>query len=124
MYLLDTNTLIFYIIGDKTLSEKARVAIEENICYFSYVSLWEIAIKQRLKKLDVPYTIEEIADFCDKENFFKLEVTPSAIEQTKMLPQIHRDPFDRLLVAQAQIENLTLITRDTLIPQYDVKTLW
>ena len=123
-YLLDTNALIYYIMGDETLTAKARESIENNECYYSYVSLWEIAIKQKLNKLNVPYLIAEIDDFCRMERFIHLPVTPEQIEGTKDLPLIHRDPFDRILISQALNSKLAMITSDTIIPLYDVKTVW
>ena len=94
------------------------------LVYYSYVSLWEIAIKQKLNKLNVPYSIAEIDDFCRMERFVHLPVTPEQIEGTKHLPLIHRDPFDRILISQAVNSKLAIITSDETIPQYDVKTLW
>ena len=123
-YLLDTHALLWYLTDDVNLSETAHSIIDTAECYFSKVSLWEIAIKQSLGKLQYKHSIPEILDLCRQENFLNIPVTENHIERIKTLDFIHRDPFDRLLIAQAQYENLTLITRDTIIPKYDVKTVW
>ena len=109
-YLLDTHALLWYLTDDVNLSETAHSIIDTAECYFSKVSLWEIAIKQSLGKLQYKHSIPDILDLCRQENFLNIPVTENHIE--------------RLLIAQAQCENLTLITRDTIIPKYDVKTVW
>ena len=123
-FLLDTHALLWYLQDDVNLSSKARSVIDNEECYFSKVSLWEIAIKQGIGKLRYKKLIPEIVGFCDIMGFIETPVTYSQIEQVKNLPKIHGDPFDRLLISQAQSENFTIITRDTIIPQYSVKTLW
>lgn len=123
-YLLDTHTLLWYLLDDKSLSATARRTVDTEECFYSKVSLWEIAIKQSIGKLRYKHSIPKIKDLCDQENFLNLTVTEEHIERIKTLPFIHGDPFDRILVAQAQSEDFTIITRDKFIPQYDVKTLW
>lgn len=124
MFLLDTNAILFYVQGDERLSPLAKKAMELEKCFFSSISLWEIAIKQNLKKLNFFETIPHLWKTLEAQGFEYLAISPESIEQTKQLPLIHRDPFDRLLIAQAQTENLTIITRDTIIPQYNIKTIW
>ena len=87
-------------------------------------SLWEIAIKQKLGKLDDKVSIPELEDFCKDAGFIQLPTISKFIENTKSLEFIHRDPFDRLLISCAQCENLTIITCDGIIPKYAVKTVW
>ena len=123
-YLLDTHALLWYLLDDESLSRKAKEIIDTSTCYFSKVSLWEIAIKQSLGKLRYKENIISIANYCKKESFFECPVTEYDFELIKSLPFIHNDPFDRLLIAQAKNLNLTLITKGMFIPQYDVKTLW
>lgn len=98
--------------------------MESEDCYYSVASLWEIAIKQKLGKLDATVTVLELDEMCKNAGFIQIITKPIHIEKTKSLDFIHRDPFDRLLIAIAQSENFTIITRDTIIPQYDVKTVW
>lgn len=123
-YLIDTHALLWFAQGSKELSKKALQLMENEECYYSIASLWEIAIKQKLGKLDDAMTILELDLFCKNAGFISLQINQYHIEKTKSLDFIHRDPFDRILISQAQIENLTIITRDTIIPKYDVKTAW
>lgn len=123
-YLLDTHAIIWFVSGSDKLSLTARNIAAEEECYFSYVSLWEIAIKQSLGKLDFPVAIPRLREALENSDFKKLPVTDADFESLKTLPFIHHDPFDRLLITQAQNSNLTIITRDTIIPKYDVKVIW
>ncbi len=123
-FLLDTHTLLWYLLDDENLSKKAKEIIDVSECYFSKVSLWEIAIKQSLGKLRYKENIISINNYCKEESFLELPITEYDLESLKSLPFIHNDPFDRLLIAQAKNSNATLITRDSFIPQYDIKTLW
>ena len=123
-YLLDTQALLLYLLDDSNLSKMARETIDTSECFYSKVSLWEIAIKQSLGTLQYKESVPSIIKLCEIEEFINLSVTGTHIEQIKTLPFIHNDPFDRLLIAQAQIENLTLITKDHIILKYDVKTFW
>lgn len=123
-YLLDTHTILWYAQGNEELSKTALSLAENEECFYSIASLWEIAIKQKLGKLDESMSILELDDFCQNAGFVFLPIKPVHIEKTKTLDFIHRDPFDRILIAQAQTENLAIITRDTIIPKYDVKTVW
>lgn len=123
-YLLDTHAILWYFQGNENLPKKIRTIIESKSCFYSIISFWEIAIKQKLGKLDSSFSIQEIESMCTKANIQIAPITSKSIETTKFLPLIHRDPFDRLLIAQAKNLNLILITKDMFIPQYDVKTLW
>ncbi|MBR4612609.1 MAG: type II toxin-antitoxin system VapC family toxin [Kiritimatiellae bacterium] len=122
--LLDTHAIIWYAQGSPSLSNAARDSMEREECFFSMASLWEIAIKQRLGKLGFSASIPAIATFCEAAGFHPLEIAPAHAEAVKTLPDIHRDPFDRMLVAQAQVERLTIVTTDSFIPQYPVTTVW
>lgn len=122
--LLDTHAIIWYAQGSPLLSSTARDAMEREECHFSIASLWEIAIKQRLGKLNFAATIPAIFTFCEAAGFHPLGITPAHAEALKTLPDIHRDPFDRMLIAQAQVEGLTVVTADSFIPKYPVETLW
>jgi len=124
MYLIDTHALIWYVTGSGLLSEGARSCMENKKCFYSIVSLWEIAIKQSLKKLDFPVEIPYLESVLNNEGFEQIGITSHDIERIKELPFIHHDPFDRLLIAQAQENDLTLITKDLIIPKYDIKVLW
>ncbi len=120
--LLDTHTLIWTLADDSELSAAARDAIIDgnNIVFVSAVSVWEISIKKALGKLNAPDTLlEEI----ERHRFTPLEITLEHADRADKLPPIHLDPFDRMLIAQAQVDQLTLVTRDTDIQKYQVHCL-
>lgn len=123
-YLLDTHALLWYLLDDNNLSKTAHAIIDNEECYYSNISLWEIAIKQSLRKLQYKDSIPSILNLCIQEDFVNLPVLCGDYEYIKKLPFIHRDPFDRLLIAQAIQSDLTIITKDRYISQYPVKTLW
>ncbi|MBO6179230.1 MAG: type II toxin-antitoxin system VapC family toxin [Selenomonadaceae bacterium] len=125
MYLLDTHALIWFLSDSSELSPRTR----EIICsvedvFVSYISLWEMAIKKSLGKLKLSYNFRHIIEICQEEHFQMLNINYKDLDKLEELPFFHRDPFDRLLIAQAQSRNLCIITKDRLIPQYDVNTLW
>lgn len=124
MYLLDTHAIIWYVIGSNELSVTARNLMETKRCFFSFVSLWEIAIKQAKGILNFEINISQLKIVLENEEFIYLNPTEYDIERIKKLPDIHRDPFDRLLISQAIENNLTIMTRDLKIPLYEVKTIW
>lgn len=125
MYLLDTHTLIWFLANSPELSSKACEAIcsNENV-FASYISLWEMAIKKSLGKLRLHYSFKEVVQMCHDEHIQLLNITGADLDNLEDLPFIHRDPFDRMLISQAQTRNLCIITRDGIIPKYDLKTLW
>jgi PIN domain nuclease of toxin-antitoxin system len=120
--LLDTHVVLWALTDDPSLSAEARAAIVDgtNRVVVSAVSAWEIVIKRSLGKLRAPDDLEQQVR---THRFDPLDVTFAHAAEVGRLPAIHRDPFDRLLVAQARVEGLTLVTRDTRIPDYDVATL-
>ena len=120
--LLDTHTLIWTLADNPELAAAAREAIVDgnNIVFVSAVSVWEISIKRVLGKLDAPDTLlEEI----ERHRFTPLEIALAHADRAGKLPPIHLDPFDRMLIAQAQSEQLTLVTRDAEIQKYAVHCL-
>lgn len=119
--LLDTHALLWWLNGDPLVPEaRNAVADPTNRVCVSSASIWEIAIKQALGKLEVEGSIAAAAI---EDRFEPLPVSFEHAEAVSRLPGHHRDPFDRLLVAQAQTEALTIVTRDERIPAYDVPTL-
>jgi PIN domain nuclease of toxin-antitoxin system len=119
--LLDTHVVLWWLADDPTLSDdlKARLDQEPDV-YLSPATVWEVAIKQALGKLREPPDLpERIRD----SGFRPLPITVEHAIAAGRLPPIHRDPFDRMLVAQALCENLTLVTRDTDIHKYEVPLL-
>lgn len=121
--LLDTHTLLWWLGDDAKLPRKAHEAIAsgENEIFVSAVSLWEIRLKESVGKIKTPKSlVKAIQD----QGFNSLEVTWRHTDSINNLPFIHQDPFDRLLIVQAQLENLSLVTKDPLIKKYKVQTLW
>ena len=120
--LLDTQALLLALADNPKLAPSARSAIADpaNEVFVSAVSIWEIAIKRALGKLRAP---GGIATLVEESGFQELVVTSFHAEQAGSLPMHHRDPFDRMLVAQAQAEGLTIVTSDRRIPQYGVRTV-
>ena len=124
-YLLDTNALIRVLFDSNKLSEKALEVVTQNhLFYISVVSLWEIAIKQSIGKLDLEYSIVTIADKCNDAGINIVEIGANALDKIKELPDYHKDPFDRLIIATAMVESMTIITSDSIIPRYDVRVVW
>lgn len=120
--LLDTHTLIWCLENNPTLSDAARSIIIDghNTVYVSAVSVWEITIKKAMGKLDVPDNLEEELTL---HRFEPLSITIPHSLAVGTLPAIHADPFDRLLIAQATVENLVFITRDQHNLQYSIQTV-
>ncbi len=121
--LLDTHTLIWVFDANPKLSQVARDAISEgqNEVFVSAVTAWEIAIKRSLGKLELRGNYRR---GLERYRFTPLNISTEHALAVEALPQHHADPFDRLLIVQAQLENLTLVTRDGRFDNYDVMTLW
>ena len=121
-FLLDTHVLLWWFMDDPRLGVSARQAIANarNEVYVSAASGWEVAIKRALGKLRAPGDLYKRAE---AQGFISLSITFRHAEQAGALPLLHRDPFDRILIAQAQVENLALITGDERIKRYDVRIL-
>lgn len=117
-YLLDTHVIIWAVDQTDKLSEQYRQLLEhEDQCVVSIASLWEIAIKKSLGKLEVR---DDLAVFLQRTGVSILQVELPHIETIRTLPHHHRDPFDRMLIAQAMTENLSLLTVDRHFALYGV----
>jgi PIN domain nuclease of toxin-antitoxin system len=115
--LLDTHVFLWWIKGDSKLSKTAKNKITQaDEVYVSSASIWEISIKIRLKKLDGE--VEQIVEAILDSGFLELPITVRHAAATAKLSEIHRDPFDRMLIAQAVSEPLTLITADATLKPY------
>ncbi|MBW3360812.1 type II toxin-antitoxin system VapC family toxin [Streptomyces microflavus] len=119
--LLDTHVILWWLGDSDELSDQVKDLLDtEPSVHLSAVSAWEIAIKQSLGKLDGP---DDLAERVRDSQFTSLPITAGHGVRAGRLPGLHRDPFDRILVAQAQIEGMTVVTRDKWIPQYDVPVM-
>jgi PIN domain nuclease of toxin-antitoxin system len=120
--LLDTHAFLWWLGDDARLGPKARAAIAspENAVFVSAASAWEIAVKRAGGKLAAP---GDIAAWIEQSSFDELAIEVEHAIAAAELPAHHRDPFDRLLVAQAQLEALTLVARDEQIERYDITVL-
>jgi len=125
--LLDTHALLWWLFDDPRLSENAKAVIAdpESDIFVSAASAWEIATKYRIGKLpDAELAVENLAQVLRQERFQELSVTLQHALAAGLLPGPHRDPFDRMLLAQSQIEDLPVVTNDPVFAQYDCKVAW
>ncbi len=123
--LLDTHILIWFAKGIDKLSPKAKTTIENlsNQRFVSIVSLWEIVIKSSLNKIELKQSFKEIYYFLTNNDIELLPVSVAHLDILLTLPVYHKDPFDRLLIAQAITENLTLISADQHFNGYNINLL-
>jgi PIN domain nuclease of toxin-antitoxin system len=119
--LLDTHTFLWWLADDSRLGTRARALIADakNQVFVSAATSWEISIKKSLGKLEAPDDLDAVME---EEGFKKIAITFFHGERAGDLTQLHRDPFDRMLIAQSQAEGLEIITADEAIPKYGVKT--
>ena len=125
--LVDTHAYIWWGIDPNKLSTRAAEALSksENEIYVSVASLWEMVIKLQLGKLTLPVSVQVYATRLREENFVRtLPVMESHVYAHTTLSAIHRDPFDRMLIAQSLAEGLVLVTSDGRIRDYGIPTLW
>ena len=125
-FLLDTHALIWFMNADNRLTQSSKLIIQnsENKCYVSIASIWEIAIKISLNKLDLNGQFNEISETLTNNSFNFLPIT---IEHTQKIIDLdfhHRDPFDRLIIAQSIVENMPIITKDKIFLKYNVDVFW
>jgi PIN domain nuclease of toxin-antitoxin system len=125
-YLLDTHAAIWFFNGSDTLSKKADAIICDfsNPIYISIVSVWELAIKMSVGKLDFDGKTAGFISLAQKNEITILPIKSSHLAVYETLPMLHRDPFDRLLIATAIDEQMSLISADKNIAQYDVPLIW
>ena len=118
--LLDSNALFWFVIGPETLSKQAFATIDDpdSEVYYSAVNMWELAIKRAKGKLK--FDDLQMLEAVGEQNFVELPVTSRYGLEAAALPPYHADPFDRMLIAQARLEGLTLVTSDRQFRQYRV----
>ena len=124
--LLDTHALLWWLFGSESLSSKARQALERetNTVFVSAAVAWEIAIKRRTGKLLLPEQFTDLEAVVELEGFSQLPVSMAHALAAGGLPGPHRDPFDRMLIAQAIAENMSLVSNEQRFDAYGVKRLW
>ena len=125
--LVDTHAYLWWGIEPSKLSARAAHALSnsENEVYVSVASLWEIMVKTKLGKLELPVPLQLYATRQREENLVQtLPITEAHVYAHAALRDLHKDPFDRMLVAQALAEGLTLVTRDARIQEYGLPTFW
>ena len=120
--LLDTDVFLWWLSDDPQLGKVARLAISDprNQVFISAVSTWDVSIKKSSGKLSAPDDLDAIVE---EEGFSKLPISLYHGDQAGLLPQYHKDPFDRMLVAQAQSEGLVIVTNGKLVTQYNIRTM-
>ena len=125
-YLLDTHIVMWFLNGDKSISKTTKETILNlsNIKYISIASAWEIAIKLSIGKLNIVKSTEEFLYDAEENGFIIIPIPRASLTVLETLPMIHRDPFDRLLIATALTEQMTLITDDENIQKYEVPQIW
>ncbi len=120
--LLDTHIVLWWLSDNPALTPNTAKAISDpnNEVWISAVSIWEIVIKQTIGKLKLP---PEFPELLEQQRFRALSITTAHAFAVSHLPLLHRDPFDRLLIAQAKLEQLVLVADDVAIRQYDISVL-
>lgn len=123
--LLDTHTLIWFLSDNFQLPRETKKRIENaEICLVSVATIWEIGIKKALGKLDLKYQIKEFVAIVEESGFDFLPITKDHVMVNQGLQFYHRDPFDRMIIAQAFSENLIIVTKDLVFEKYEVPLFW
>ena len=124
--LLDSHALLWWLENNHRLSTSAREAIQEPATQVlvSAGSLWEIAIKHHLGKLRAPKLVDDFQRELDAEGFVELPISAKHAIRAAQLPTNHRDPFDRVLIAQAELENVPIVSRDSKFDEYGISRIW
>lgn len=120
--LLDTHIALWWLADDPSLSKTIRSHLgnTENVVFVSAATVWEVAIKSSIGKLEID---SSWIDALEADGYRQLPITWNHAETARRLPMVHRDPFDRMLIAQAMEDRLTLVTADETIPTYAVQCL-
>jgi PIN domain nuclease of toxin-antitoxin system len=125
--LLDTHALLWWLDGDQKLSATARSLIgdEDTVVFVSAASAWEIATKVRIGKLPGAVEVaEQFMEVMTSQNFTALDISIAHARLAGLLPGEHRDPFDRMLIAQAQMEGLPLVSIERLFDSFGIRRIW
>ena len=121
-FLIDTHTLLWMHDDSKEISQEIKdtLSSNESQIFLSIASLWEITIKQQINKLDLQYGLDDIAAYCLDNGILIKPIPLYHLNQLSILPLIHKDPFDRMIVATAYADNLTLVSKDKQLAAYNI----
>ncbi len=125
--LIDTQSIIWFAENNPMLSPAARQAIEDdgNTCFVSMASFWEMSIKKNLGKLDIKgLPLSEFMDEVSENGFLTLDIRREHVIENERLPLFHRDPFDRLIIAQAIVDKIVIVSNDSAFDEYAVVRVW
>lgn len=125
--LIDTQAIIWFAENNPQLSGPARAAMEDadNECFVSMASFWEISIKMNLGKLDIKgMSLQAFMDEVSENDFLTLDIRRDHILENEKLSLFHRDPFDRLIIAQAIVEKMPIVSSDVVFDTYSVSRIW
>ena len=129
-FLLDTHAFLWFVNDHSSLSPTAKSIIEDqqSVVYLSAASVWEMAIKSSLRKLDVPARLQQFVEsHMARNDFGILQITAEHAEAVAKLPfpeSGHRDPFDRMIIALAMCHDLTIVSRDSALNDYPIQHIW
>jgi len=125
-YLLDTHVLLWTIFDSNKLSSQVqKLILDSSISKsVSISSFWEVSIKNRIGKLPLPYGLSGVFEEAEQNGFGIIGINQSCLEIYNNLPLLHRDPFDGIIIATALLQDMTVISADENIQQYDVPWLW
>jgi len=126
MLILDTHTIIWYLNNHPQLPRQVStlLEIEENLLGVSIATYWEIAIKLNLKKLSLPIDLENFILLTREKKIHILPISEKAVLLTENLPLHHRDPFDRIIIAEAISQDVPIVSADKVFDLYDIERIW
>jgi len=125
-YLLDTHAVIWFFEKSSMLPNKIREIIinPENDIYICSISMWEIALKVNTGKLEMQLSLEDLLNHIKQRDYGILQIEDEYLNKLSSLPPIHKDPFDRMIITSALVEDLTIITKDKNIKDYASSWIW
>lgn len=126
-YLLDTHVLIWWLLADRRLTKRAKalIADPQSVILVSSASAWEITTKHRIGKLDgVDALVRDVAEWVGRASFVALPISIAHAQRAGSYAQDHRDPFDRMLAAQGELEDVPLVTGDKALKAFGTRTVW
>lgn len=124
--LLDTHALLWFYSGDAQLSSTSKNLIKDtsNNCYVSIASIWEVTIKYKIGKLELENPLTDLFEFIKRNQISIIPIELDHLIVLSTLPPIHRDPFDRIIIAQGMTEKLMVISKDSIFKDYDLTIIW